>query len=177
MSEVSFEVTRTRIDVFKALVANMLRSPGALVWFVVGSLFVAGIAAAVNDTESLPVRTIIFGVAFLAMLVLYAVIMLVCIYFAARKSWTAPGGLAPIKFNLSAAGLAASTETAHGQSGWDNWKSAFETRDLIVIRHHLGLLQIIPKRTLPVDAIARVRDVLRANIKGRVRLAASVVTS
>ncbi len=172
MSEVSFEVTRTRADVFKALVWNMLRSPGALLWFAAGSLFVAGIAVVVNDDESSSARAIIFGAAFLTMVVVYAVIMLACIYFAARKSWTAPGGLAPIEFNLSPAGLAASTETAHGQSGWANWKSAFETNSLIVTRHHLGLLQIIPKRNLPPDVIARIRDVLRMNIKGQVRLAA-----
>lgn len=171
MSEVSFEATRTRADVLQALIANTLRNPSALMWYFAGSVIVAGIAVAVSDDEAAPTRIIIFGAAFVAMLAFYSLFLLVCLFFAARKSWTAPGGLAPIKFNLSAAGLGAATATAQGLSGWDNWKSAFETESLIVIRHHLGLLQIIPKRALSAETVARIREVLRANIKGRVRLA------
>ncbi|MEQ1618021.1 MAG: hypothetical protein ABL883_06715 [Terricaulis sp.] len=172
MSEVSFEATRTRTDVLKALIANTWRSPAALLWYIGGSLLVAGIAFAVNDEQTVVTRMVVFAAAFGAMVAFYSLLFFVCLLFAARKSWTAPGGLEPIKFNLSATGLSAATATAQGQSGWDNWKAAFETNSLIVIRHHLGLLQIIPKRNLDAMTVGRIREVLRAHIKGGVRLAA-----
>lgn len=171
MSEISFEATRTRADVLKALIANTLRSPGTLAWFIGGSVFVAGIAFAVNDEQPMATRFFVFAAALVAMLAFYSLLLLVCLFFAARKSWTAPGALESIKFNLSAAGLSAATTTAQGQSGWDNWKAAFETKSLIVIRHHLGLLQIIPKRNLDLATMGEIRETLRAHIKGNVRLA------
>lgn len=170
MSEVSFEATRTRGDVFNGLMANALRSPPTLLWYAGGAAFIAVVAAAVNDEETIPVRALIFAIAFLAMAIFYSALLLACLYFAARKSWSAPGGLAPIKFELASSGLAAATATAQGVSGWDNWKAAFETKSLIVIRHHLGLVQIIPKRAMPAELVERIRHVLRENIKGSMRL-------
>ncbi len=171
MSEVSFEATRTRSDMFNGLMANVLRSPPTLLWYAGGAAFIAVLAAAMNDEETFPVRSLIFAIAFLAMAIFYSLLLLACVYFAARKSWSAPGGLVPIKFELSSSGLAAASATAHGVSGWDNWKAAFETKSLIVIRHHLGLVQIIPKRAMTAEMVERIRHVLRENIKGSLRLA------
>jgi hypothetical protein len=170
VSEVSFEATRTRGDVFNGLLANALRSPATLLWYAGGAAFIAVLAVIVNGEETLATRALIFAIAFLAMAVFYSLLLLACLYFAARKSWSAPGGLASIKFELSPSGLAAASATAQGVSGWDNWKAAFETKSLIIVRHHLGLLQIIPKRALSADLVARIRGVLRENMK-RVRLA------
>ena len=79
MSEVSFEATRTRADVLGALIANTLRSPGALLWYIGGSVFVAGIAVAVNDEQTVATRIVVFAAAFVAMLAFYALLFLVCL--------------------------------------------------------------------------------------------------
>lgn len=170
MTEVSFEITRTRADTFNAILTVLLRSPSTWAWYVGGALVVAVVAVAMSQDETVWAQLIVAGLVFLAMMTVFMLTALGSVYLAARKSWSAPGGLAAIKFQLSPAGLSAATATAQGVSGWDNWKAAFETNSLIIIRHHLGLVQIIPKRALPAELVGRIRRVLRENLKGSVRM-------
>lgn len=172
MNEIGFEITRTKGDYLSALLSNLWRNPAVLAWCAVGSIIVAGIAMTVNAEEPAPARFVIGGVALAAMLGVYALSMSLSVLLAARKSWTAPGALGPINFKLSAEGLFASTATANGLSAWSNWRGAFETRSQIVIRHHLGLIQIFPKKGLTPDVLRAIRKILadrlgaRAGLKG-----------
>lgn len=170
MSEVAFEVTRTRADMFKGIFAHLLRSPSTWSWYIGGALVVAVVVVVVNGGEATSNLAMTFGVTFVVMMAVFLLTALASIYFAARKSWMAPGALQPIKFVLSAEGLQATAGTASGRSGWDNWKGAFETRSLIVIRHSLGLLQIIPTKALPAQTASAIRALLIANLKGGVWL-------
>ncbi|HYD86140.1 MAG TPA: YcxB family protein [Vitreimonas sp.] len=174
MSAVSFEVTRTRGDILKGIAANTLRSPGTLAWYVGGSAVVAGIAVWVNRYESAQALVLIGLLAFAAMLALYTLILAFCVLLAARKTWALPGASDPVTYTLSKEGLGVLASTGHGLTAWATWKAAFESASLIVIRHQLNLIHIIPKRGMTDDTLHKVRSVLRANVKN-VRLQPAAV--
>lgn len=164
MSDVRFEVSRTREDLWKGIAANLLRSPGTLAWYAGGSVVVAIIAIWANRDESYEALLLIGLVAFAAMLAVYTVMMALSVFLAARKTWSLPGALDPVSYTLSSEGLNVSASTGHGLTSWSAWKSAFETRSLIVIRHQFNLIHVIPKRALDAATLEGVRVVLRANL-------------
>jgi|GEM_PF-3212706 len=164
MSDVRFEVSRTRGDIWKGIAANSLRSPATLAWYVGGSAVVAAIAVTVSDRADVGETLIVGSVAFVAMLMLYAAILVFCIFLAAQKTWSLPGALDPVSYSLSPEGLGVSASTGHGVTAWSAWKLAFETNSLIVIRHQFNLLHIIPKRDLAVETLQRIRSVLTVNL-------------
>lgn len=165
MSEVRFEVSRTRGDIFKGIAANLLRSPGSLAWYIGGAALVAGIAVWSNRYDA-PESLLLIGlVAFVAMLALYCMIMLACVLFAAQKTWRMQGALDPVAYTFSADGLAVVAKVGHGHTAWSDWKTAFETRSLIVIRHQFNLIHVIPKRQLSADVLRQIRTVLSQNLK------------
>ncbi len=164
MSDVHFEVSRTREDLWKGIAANSLRSPGTLAWYVGGSAVVALISMWANRRDGAEALVFIGLVAFVGMLALYAVIMAFSVFAAARKTWRLPGALDPVTYTLSNEGLNVSASTGHGLTAWSAWKTAFETKSLIVIRHQFNLIHVIPKRALDAVTLESVRAVLRANL-------------
>jgi len=165
MSEVRVEVRRTRGDIFKGILANSLHSPSTLAWCVIGALIVAAIAITVNGDEGLTVMLMAGAIVFAGMLLVHAVVLLFCIWLAALQTWRARGALDTIRYTFSDQGLAIEAASGHGLSHWDTFKRAFETRSLLVIRHQMNLVHILPKRDLAADALQRVRAVLSVHVK------------
>lgn len=165
MSAVQVEVVRTRSDILKGIAANVLRSPAAFASYLGGALVVAVIAVVVNTDETMEAMIGAGLVAFVGMLFVYLVIQAICVPLAARKSWSSPGMLEPVKFTFSDEGLGVESNVGHGTTSWIIWKGAFETNSLIVIRHQMNLLHIVPKRDLSANAIAGIRSILKKHIK------------
>jgi hypothetical protein len=165
MSGVQLEVSRTRGDIVKGIAANMARSRGALLAYVIGALIVAVIAILANADVSTQTKVIIGAIAFAAMLVLYSIIIILGVLFAAQKSWKAPGTLDPVKYTFSDEGLGVEASIGHGMTSWVAWKTAFETKSLIVIRHQFNMIHIIPKRGLSKDLLNAVKSMLNKHLK------------
>lgn len=165
MSEVRVEVRRTRGDIFRGILANSLHSLGALAWFVGGSFVVAVIAALANSARPAPEMLFVGATAFVVMLLVYAVVLLFSIWLAARQTWRASGALDTIRYTFSDQGLAIEAVNGRGLSHWHAFKRAFETKSLLLIRHHVNMVHILPKRDMGADTLERIRAVLRAHIK------------
>jgi len=169
MSEVAFEVSRTRDDIVKGIAGNALRSPRSMAWYVGGAAVVATIAVIVSQGDGIAAMLAAGIVAFSGMLLFYSLLFWLTVWMAVRKTERMPGAFEPIKFTLSDAGLRVAATVGEGISLWKLWPFAFETKSVIVVRHELNLIQIIPKRDLASGDVARIRDVLRRNVK-KVRL-------
>jgi len=169
MTELRVQVQRTRRDIVSAIAANVIRSPGTLAWYAVGSLAVAGISVAVNRDRPPEQIALVAAIVFTGMLLLYSLIVGFSIAVAARKTWSVEGAFDPISYTFSDEGLNAVAAVGQGVSQWSMWPFAFETKSLIVIRHQFNLIQIVPKRGLTVNELASLREILRRNVK-KVRL-------
>ena len=163
--DIRFEVVRTKGDYAWGLLINTARSPRAWISYGLGSLVVAIMAYMFIDADEPSSRVAIAAGAFGVMLLFYALIVLVSVALAAMKSWRAPGAFTPIQFGLSPAGISVSHETGSSETKWVVWKSYFETAALFVIRHRMGFIQILPKRTMSTETIERVRALLNSCLR------------
>jgi hypothetical protein len=173
-SELTFTATRTKADYFWAIAFNALRSPIVPIVFAVALLFVL----VPNVLENGGLRPSDLGVLaglFAAIVALYYVALLVAVWFTARRNWSAPGALSPLSYTFSSEGIAASYELAHGKTTWPLWRSAMETKGLILICHTLGPIHIIPKRDLDRAIVLRLRALLREHLGARARLNAKEI--
>jgi hypothetical protein len=160
MDPLRFEVRRTRADIWNGITANLLRAPTSYISSAVGILIVSGIAVFVNLDEGLAAAALAGAVAVGGMMLLYALMYAFCIYIAVRKTLKLPDALDPVSYVLSPEGLGALAKSGQGQSAWELWPVAFETKSIFVIRHQLNLIQIIPKRYLAPDLVADIRAML-----------------
>lgn len=168
-SELSFTVTRTKADYLSAIAVASLRSPSVPIFFAIALLFVLVPNALENGrirTEQLGVIAMIYA----GLIALYYVALAGAAWLIARKNWQAPGALSPLSYTFSPGGIASSYELAHGQTAWPLWRSAIETRSLILIRHALGPIHIIPKRDLDRATVLRLRALLRERLGAKARL-------
>ncbi len=160
MDELRFEVRRSRADIWNGITANLLRAPSSYISSAIAILIVSGIAVFVNLDEGLKTAALAGALVIGGMAVLYALIYAFCIYLAVRKTLKLPGALDPVSYVLSPDGLSAAAKSGQGQSAWELWPVAFETKSIFVIRHQLNLIQIIPKRDLAADTVADIRALL-----------------
>jgi len=159
--EIRIEATRTKGDYFWAIAFNMVRNARVWAIYLVSSLLIAGATYAVDEPRSIAT----FATTLTLMLLLYLLVAAVSVYWSAQRNWNAPGGLSRYVFTLSGEGLKAQHEFGEGQSSWAVWKDFFETRRLFVIRHTLGVIQIIPKRDLGEETASQLRALLRRQLQ------------
>lgn len=165
MSEaIHLTVRRTKADYFWGVMVSALRNARMWLLYAAGAIFVAAIAVVMNSDNPLWVRAVMAVGTFTLMMLFYALFYVICVVFAATKNWKLPGAFSEIAFDLSDEGIAVSSDTGSGVSKWIVWKSSFETKRLIIIRHQTGLIQIIPKRDLTPTTLERVRAMLAAHL-------------
>jgi len=165
MDKLRFEVRRTRGDIWKANIGNLLRSPGSMAWYIGGAIFVASLSLIVTISNGLMPALLAAALVFLGMIALYALIVALSIFMAVRKTMSVRGALDPIEFTLTPEGLGAVATSGHGQSSWDVWPVAFETRSLFVLRHQFNLIHVSPKRDLVPENVIAVRATLTRYVK------------
>lgn len=167
-ADLSFTVTRTKADYFWAVAFNALRSPIIPIFFAFALLLALAPAALERDLDISDFA--IVGVAYGGMVIFYYVALVVAVWMAARKNWSAPGALEPLSYTFTSEGINTSYAMGTGQTAWPLWKSAFETNELLLIRHTLGLLHIVPKRGLDSSALVSLRALLRDRFGEKARL-------
>ncbi|HZU24486.1 MAG TPA: YcxB family protein [Bryobacteraceae bacterium] len=158
---VTFQLTSA--DVFRALAATIVRRYWLLLSLpVVGSLAV--ILAIVDPTTrgNLPGA----GVAFLMALLIFAGLP----YFQTRAVMKSPALRGPMRLTSSRVGIEYTTEHAQGSYDWAVVKRVIETRHAILIHLNPAGLQIVPKAQLTEADVASFRNVVRANVKGKVKV-------
>jgi hypothetical protein len=163
---VAFSVKRSSGDVFWGVLWSALHNVRIWVSYLMGALIVAGIWFVVHRSgfsEKLAGAGIAFGL----MICLYAGLFVLSVGFATLRSRKMAGASDRIAYEISSEGMKVVTETGRGESKWRVWKSWFETKRLIIIRHQIGLVQIVPKRQISDEQLQRIRRVLVANI-GRI---------
>ncbi|WP_395647779.1 YcxB family protein [Terricaulis sp.] len=174
---ISVTVTRDRRDYVSALWANYFIC-GGWYWAAGASLFVGvfGIfIAAIEhhlDTPSIGSAFIIFAGTFLLVLLLQGVV----IGMAAGRSMRAVSGAGPITYVFSPDVLEVHTPAGEGKTKWEIWRSAFETKRVIGIRHELNMLHIVPKRDIPAPTLFALKALLRKALKGKVTFKAESAT-
>lgn len=167
-SQLSFTVKRTKADYFWAVAFNALKSPIIPIFFAFALLLVLGPNAL--EGELYATDFMLVGAIYAALIVLYYLFLMAAVWFGARKNWSSPGALEPLSYTFSAEGIAASYAMGQGQMAWPLWTGAIETKALVLIRHSLGMLHIIPKRDLDAATLARLRALLRDRFGSKAQL-------
>lgn len=167
-ANLSFTITRTKADYFWAIAFNALKSPVIPIFFALA--MVLALAPAALKGALIASDFLIAGAIYAGLLVFYYLSLLAVVWLSARKNWSSPGALEPLRYSFSAEGIEASYSMGQGHMAWPMWKSAFETNALILIRHTLGVIHIIPKRDLDVATLARLRALLRERFGSKAQL-------
>lgn len=170
MSEtVSVEVTRTKADYFEAVMANAVQSRGSLLSLLIPPFIVVAAVLATRDylpfgerlNQAFGFGALIAGFT----LALFAGLIL----WSSWRSWGSPGALDRIKYTFTDDALAIEAKMGAGESKWAIWKRAFETQNLILIRHQLNMIHILPKRDIDAATQERLKALLRRVLEGRVQ--------
>jgi len=168
-ADASFTITRTKADYFWAIAFTSLQSP-IIPLFFAAALFIVPVLSAIADGGFSREQLVVSAAVFALLLVLYYASLFVAVWFVARKNWRTPGALEPLAYSFMPAGIETSYAFGHGQAAWALWKSALETQDLILIRHTLGPVHIIPKRSLDSALLIRLRAILRERLGAKAKL-------
>ncbi|MES1200720.1 MAG: YcxB family protein [Pseudomonadota bacterium] len=168
LAPISFEVRRSKADFFGAIWANCMNGP-RLIFIIAYAAILAAVLFGFETIRHVPFAWLsalaIFVVLIAVFLGAYAAIS----WFAATKAWSAPGGQGAVLYTLSPDQLAVKSDYGSGDTKWTVWKKAFETKSLIVIRHHMNLMHIIPKRDLTDETRRHVKALLSLVLNGNVK--------
>lgn len=173
MSEaVEFRVVRTKADYVGAVALHALRSPWTLRQLLASPIIVAIVPFIFAADEPLNARVVLSVTFFFVGFFLLIVALLPCYYWAARSGWRSPGALEPIDYSFDAAGMRVRSAAGSGEIAWISFSGAFEDAKLLLLRQHPGMLQIIPKRDVQPEMLARLRQLAREHIKGPMKILA-----
>lgn len=164
---IRFEVTRNAADFRSAVWLNYWHG-GGWAWMV----GVSALGAVTNYFLAQPWEDPLIEAAVTAAVVggLIFVLNVIAIFFAAASGAKLPGAFEPVSYALSDEALEVKSSVGSGTTQWINWRKAFENDRLIVIRHRVNLMHILPKRQLSAEQQQKIRDLLRRVLAGRVAL-------
>jgi len=105
------------------------------------------------------------GLISLVCLAIYSALM----YFAARSTLRTNRVLgAPMKYTLTAGGMATSTPTFRNQQSWENLHEVIETSRLLILRSSSAQKSVIPKRCLTQGQLEAIRALAKPRATGSV---------
>lgn len=165
----SFMVTRTKADYFWAIMVSSLRTPIIPIFLAIaltGTLIFSALSEGALGMDQIVTAGLVYSL----IVALYYISLLAMVWYVAQKNWNAPGALSPLSYVFTPAGVEVAYAMGRGETAWALWKSALETRNLILVRHGLGLLHIIPKRDLTPSDLSRLRAMLREHLGASARL-------
>lgn len=165
--EIRIEVTRDKRDYFSAIWANYLYGGG--IWWAVGGalvFFLVILALAISDGDPRPWAA--GGAAAFIFIVVIVPLNALIIYLTAARSASQPGALDPISYVFTAEAIEVKSAIGSGVTKWLAWRRAFETSRVLVIRHHVNIMQFLPTRQIPTETLSRLRKLLRRALAGRV---------
>lgn len=169
MSEeaIRIEVTRDRGDYLSAVWTNFWRS-GAWLWLVGGGAAlgaaIAALAARDGDPDALSSGVQTAAIFLVVTIPAYSLLMV----STAWRAWRQPGAMEPLTYTFTSSGIEVQSRIGSSTSQWLVWRRAFENARVLIIRHRLNLMQVLPKRQIPADAMARLKALLRTVLDGRV---------
>lgn len=162
---IHFEVTRTAADFRSAVWLNYWHGGG---W---GWLVGMGVLGAVASyLLAKPWEDPLIEAAITAALIMGIIFVchVIAIFFAAASGAKLPGALEPVAYVLTDDALEVKSSVGSGVTQWVNWRKAFENDRLIVIRHRVNLMHILPKRQLSAEQQNEIRALLLRVLGGRV---------
>jgi len=170
---IHIEITRDRRDYVSAAFANLFTGPSLLLAVAAGIVLMALIetAGALLVVKSVTLTSAL-GAGLLFMLFL-AVVCFGVTWLSAFASWRLPGALSPIAYTFTPDAIEVRASAGESKLNWSNWRSAFENQRVLIIRHQLGHIYILPRRQIDVDAQARLKALLRAVLGARARFRAT----
>jgi hypothetical protein len=163
------EITRDKRDYRSAIRANYLHGGG--VWWSAGVaavFFVVFTWIEIADGAPLTyglVKGALIAILFLAFVTPLNAILL---WVTAANSVRQPGWDDPITYTFTPEALEVESSIGAGVTKWAAYKCAFENGRVLVIRHHVNIMQFLPKRQVPTETLSRLRTLLRTALKGRV---------
>lgn len=168
--DVSFTITRNKRDYMAGIVLNTRHSRATLLVFAACALINGAIGYAMQEGpfswERLGTAV---ALSFYTVAILTAGLMF-ALFMAARASRRSPGALNEIAYVFSENGVKVRSAVGSSEAVWTTFDAALESRGHFVLRQKPGVLQIIPKRDLNADVLARLRALLRAHLTGLIRL-------
>ncbi len=162
---IQVEVTRDARDYRSAIWLNYWHGGGWL-WMVAMGLIGAVVSCLLAEPWESPVveAAITAGLVLGAMFIAHAITILL----TAAGAMKLPGAREPVRYAFSEESLGVSSNVGHGTTNWVNWRKAFENRRVIVVRHRVNLMHILPKRQLSAKQQEQIRALLRRVLAGRV---------
>jgi hypothetical protein len=162
------EVTRDKGDYISGVFANLMASGGLLTPAIIAIalVFLLLLESALEGGD----LSVSFAV-FMGVIVFAAVFFFSCasVMFAAWRSWKAPDALRPLIYVFTRDQLSVKSDLGGSETKWELWKDAFENDRVLIVRHRLNIIHILPKRQIAAETLARLKALLRDVLGGRVR--------
>lgn len=171
---ITVEVTRTQRDYFEGVMANLISWPWGFLRLFIPPLI--GMTAIYMTSDYLPLGERLnetFGLGSILLGFMFLLTALI-VGWSAWRAWSAPGALDRITYTFTPEGFGVKTAMGEGQTKWAIWKRASETQSVILIRHQLNMMHILPKRDIDPATLTKLKALLRRVLKGRVQFQEAV---